>query len=127
MVDIDKIDTIVNESISFNDIEELDFDELALLLDFIKEETENEAVYMDHVIDMIAYKTTIRDYLPDFDLNDAETFVQYFADRDYIHQWKKDMEMDYRIQWSTDKSPEDISLEVLDKNRDEVSFGKTRQ
>lgn len=118
MVDIEEIETIVNGNLSFPDIEQLDYDQVALLLDFIKEDTEDEPAFMDHVVDMVAHRTTVRDYLPDFDLRDAETFVQYFADREYIDQWKNNMEIDYRLQWATEKSPEDIALEVIKRTSD---------
>lgn len=116
MVDVEEIRKKVEGSFSFADVEELDSYDLALMLDLMKEDIDDESKFMETVVDSLAHKTTVRNHLPDFDLREVETFVQYFADRDYVRQWKEDMEIDYRLLWDTSKSPEDVALEVIPDN-----------
>ena len=115
----------VSDRFTFGDVEQLDTEHLSEILEIVKNGHDHGLVHSpgcsetdvltDALVDTIGYYTEKQDHLPDIAGRAANTLIQYFADRTYIMQWKKDHEIDTRLRWDTEKSPEEIAVEVTDE------------
>jgi len=115
----------VSDRITFADVEQLNTGPLSEILGIVRNGHDHalghspgcseKDVLKDQLVDTVGYYTEKQDHLPDIGGRDADTFVQYFADRTYIMQWKEDHEIDTRLRWDTEKTPEDIAIEVSDE------------